>query len=224
MPYIVCVEERDGKWVAHVPDLPGCYASHTQRERAVQAVPLAVDQYVDWCEASGIRISGLTGPMIVAEVIRMWEFEDGQMVHAFFASDRPSVLEDEIPEYNSLLVASHQTLVHALDTMDAVDIQRQLGDNGLSIAEGLLQLGDYERWYLDLFGYAPPGAQIPEEPLHRLEVLRQHHVDSLPDLTSRRGVVIIAGETWSLRKVWRVLLWRERELASLFHQWAGHIR
>lgn len=218
MPYIVCVEERIGRWVAHVPDLPGCYASHEQRERAVQAIPLAVENYVAWCQSSGIHISGLAGPMIVAEVIRAWEFEDGQMVHAFFASDRPSVLEDEIPEYRSLLGASHADLVRTMEAVDAVDIQRPIGPGGRSIAEELEQLGDYEQWYFDRFGFAAAPAQLPEEPFRRLSFIRQHHIDILPELAARKGVLTIAGETWSARKVLRVTLWRERELAAQYRQ------
>jgi len=222
MPYIVCVEECDGRWIAHVPDLPGCYASHDQRERAVQAIPLAVDNYIEWCEGSGIHISGLAGPMIVAEVIRAWEFEDGKMVHAFFASDRPSVLEDEIPEYRSLLSASHADLVRTMETVEAVDIQRPIGPSGRSIAEGLLQLGDYEQWYLDRFGFAATPDQLPEEPFQRLSFIRQHHIDILPELAARKGVVTIAGETWSARKILRVTLWRERELAAQYQKIARH--
>lgn len=218
MPYIVCVEERDGSWVAHVPDLPGCYAAHHQRERAVQAIPLAVDRYIEWCQAAGMHISGLTGPMMVAEVIRAWEFEDGQMVHAFFASDRPSVLEDEIPEYRSLLIASNTDLLLTMNDLDAVDIHRPMGSSALSISEGLLRLGDYEQWHLDKFGFAADPEELPEEPTRRLEAIRQHHINVLPDLAARRGVVTIAGETWSVRKVLRVTLWQERELTAQFRQ------
>jgi len=77
MSYLVCVEESEGRWIAHVPDLPGCFVQHAQLERAIQAVPEAVEAYVAWCEGHGLRISGLSDPMIVAEVIRTWESEDG---------------------------------------------------------------------------------------------------------------------------------------------------
>ena len=39
MPYVVCAEEMDGRWIAHVPDLPGCFTSHSERDLAIAAAP-----------------------------------------------------------------------------------------------------------------------------------------------------------------------------------------
>lgn len=216
MPYIVCMEEREGRWVAHVPDLPGCFAAHQQRERAVQAIPSAVESYVEWCRNANIRISGLTGPMIVAEVIREWEFEDGQLVHAFFASDRPSVLEDELPQYQSLLVASHAHLLEAIAQLDIDDIYRPMPPDDWSIAAGLEELSSWEQWYWDRFGLAAPTQALPGDPFARVEKIREHQLDSLQQLAARKSVVTMAGETWSARKILRATLWKERELAHGF--------
>ncbi|MBN2556777.1 MAG: type II toxin-antitoxin system HicB family antitoxin [Anaerolineales bacterium] len=220
MPYIVCVEEREGRWIAHVPDLPGCFAAHEQRDRAVQAVPHAVESFVEWCHESGIRVSGLAGPMIVAEVIRAWEFEDGQMVHAFFASDRPSVLEDEIPEYRSLLIASHTSLLRSIEAIDVDDAYRPLNQEGWSIADGLEVFGQFELYYLDRLGFGTAQDRLPEDPVNRLESIREHHLNILPQLAARKGTVTMAGETWSARKILRTTLWTERELAENFRRYA----
>ena len=96
MAYIVCAEEVEGQWVAHVPDLPGCFATQKDRDSAIKAVPAAVDAYVAWCQSHGLRISGLSGPMIVSEVIRAWDYEEDNEVNAFFASDRPPLLPEEL--------------------------------------------------------------------------------------------------------------------------------
>jgi len=222
MPYIVCVEEREGRWIAHVPDLPGCFASHQQRERAVQAIPHAVEMYVAWCRDSSIHISGLTDPMIVAEVIREWEFEDGQTVHAFFASDRPSVLADELPQYQSLLKAAHTDLFHSMEQLSQDDIYRPIPPEEWSIAAGLEDLAEQEQWYWDRLGFAASPATLPQDPITKIEVIREHQLHSLQLLAARKSVVTMAGETWSARKILRTTLWKERELTQTFSQMVRH--
>ena len=89
MPYVVCAEEVEDRWVAHVPDLPGCFASDKERDEAINAVPPAIQEYVAWCSGHGLHVSGISGPMVVDEVIRSWMYEDDYEVNAFFAADRP---------------------------------------------------------------------------------------------------------------------------------------
>jgi len=111
MPYIVCAEEMDGQWIAHVPDLPGSFSTHKDRETAIGGMPAAVEAYIAWAGGHGLHISGLSAPMIVSEVIRSWMYEDEYEVNAFFASDRPPVTVDELPEYELLLGAAHKDLL-----------------------------------------------------------------------------------------------------------------
>ena len=96
MPYIVCAEEVEDRWVAHVPDLPGCFASDKEREVAISAVPGAIQHYVAWCAGHGLHVSGISGPMVVDEVIRSWMYEDDYEVNAFFAADRLTAVRDHL--------------------------------------------------------------------------------------------------------------------------------
>src|SRR3990172_6389014 len=102
MPYVVCAEEMDGRWIAHVPDLPGCFASHTERDTAIAAAPGAVQDYIAWGGRHGIRGSGVSPPMVVSEVVRAWRYEPEYEVNAFFAADRPPVTTDELPDVQRL--------------------------------------------------------------------------------------------------------------------------
>src|SRR3972149_9139176 len=105
MPYVVCAEEMDGRWIAHVPDLPGCYASHAQRDAAIAAAPRPVKAYIAWCGRHGIRVSGVSPPMVVSEVVRAWLYEPEYEVNAFFAADRPPLAADELAGMQRLLAA-----------------------------------------------------------------------------------------------------------------------
>ena len=211
MPYIVCAEENDRKWIAHVPDLPGCYTADANREKAIQSIPDAIQEYVLWCESRGIRISGLTGPMIVAEVIRAWDFEDGVEVNAFFASDRPPVLSEELKEYELLLNATRKDLMSVIQGVSPEEMNREFEDERWSIHGVLDHIARAELWYLDRLGLALPKPEVPIDPLDALTKVREHLLAKLPALVKQTGVVTIGGETWSARKVLRRALWHERD-------------
>ncbi len=211
MAYIVCAEEIEGNWIAHVPDLPGCFTSHRDREVAIAAVPAAVESYAAWCRGHGLRASGLAGPMVVSEVIRAWLYEADYEVNAFFASDRPPLSEPEIPEFERLLRATRQDLLGAVDGLGAEDLDRTLAGERWPIRGVLEHVANAEWWYLDRLGLAGASRDLPDDPLERLGAARQHFLSQLRPLCARTGVVTLSGETWSARKVMRRALWHERD-------------
>ena len=211
MPYLVCVEENEGRWIAHVPDLPGCFIQRVNREEAVQAIPKMVETYIAWCEGHGLRISGLSEPMIVAEVIRTWESEDGYEVNAFFASDRPPLIMDELPQFEMLLNATRKDLLGMVDGLDVEDLSREFPEERWDIGGILMHVARAEWWYLDRLGLAFSSAELPDEPFGALAKVREYMLAKLPELAKWRGVVTVAGETWSARKVLRRALWHERD-------------
>ncbi len=211
MPYIVCAEEMDGRWIAHVPDLPGCFSSHTERELAIAAAPRAVEEYVAWCGQHGMHVSGVSPPMVVSEVVRAWLYEPEYEVNAFFAADRPPVAADELPDVQRLLGASRKDLLQALDGLDPDHMQRPIAGERWPIAGIVLHVATSELWYLDRIGLAFPRSELSPEPQEALEQVRRHLVAGLPALSKQTGVVALAGEVWSARKVLRRALWHERD-------------
>lgn len=211
MPYTVCAEEMEGVWIAHAPDLPGCFASHLNREAAIGAIPRAVEDYQTWCRGHGLRISGLSGPMIVTEVIRAWNYEDEYEVNAFFASDRPPLMKEELAELDRLLRATRADLEEALEGLTHDDLQVEFPDERWPILGILEHLANAEHWYFDRLGLAQPTGDLRHDPLERIVSVRDHTLASLPLLVSRIGVVTVSGETWSARKVMRRTLWHERD-------------
>ena len=208
---MVCAEESEGRWIAHVPDLPGCFVTSENREQAIQAIPGAVEAYFSWCEGHGLRVSGLSAPMVVAEVIRTWESEDGYEVNAFFASDRPSLIEDELPQFELLLAATRADLLRAVDGLDQDDLTREFSEERWSIAGILMHVARAELWYLDRMALAFPSTKLPGEHFECLAKVREYMLANLPALAKRTGVVTLSGETWSARKVMRRALWHERD-------------
>ncbi len=218
MAYIVCAEEVEGHWVAHVPDLPGCFATQKDRDAAIKAVPAAVDSYVAWCQSHGLRISGLSGPMIVSEVIRAWNYEEDNEVNAFFASDRPPLMTEELAEAGRLLTIARADLLASVENIDPEDMAKTFPGERWPIAGVLRHVANAELWYLDRLGLALPQAELPADPKERLESVRRHLLSSLPALASRTGVVALSGELWSARKVMRRTLWHERDHTVHIHK------
>jgi predicted RNase H-like HicB family nuclease len=211
MAYIVCAEENQNLWIAHVPDLPGCFASNEKRETAIQAIPAAVDNYLDWCKKHGIHVTGLSSPMIVSEVIRAWEFEDGHMVNAFFAADRPPLIGAEISEFKLLLETTYEDLLASVADVEPEVANKVLPSEQWSIEGVLEHVAKSEWWYLDRLGLAFPREGIPEDAKLFLREVHAHMLVTLPELQKRGGAVTLAGETWSARKVLRRSLWHRRD-------------
>ena len=211
MPYVVCAEELEGNWVAHVPDLPGCYNTHKDREIAISGIPKAAEGYVAWSRSHGIRISGLSGPMIVAEVARAWIYEQDYEVNAFFASDRPPLTEAEAQELDKILHATRQDLEIELEQISDEAATTELPGEKWSIMGVLNHVASAEQWYFDRLGLALSTSELPADPVARLAKVRDHTLANLPALAALRGVVTLSGETWSARKVIRRTLWHERD-------------
>jgi len=211
VPYLVCAEELEGNWVAHVPDLPGCFNTHRERETAISGVAKAVDGYVEWANNHGLRISGLSGPMIVAEVARAWIYEQDYEVNAFFASDRPPLAEGEVRELETILNASRQDLDAELEQISDEAATTELPGERWSILGLIDHIATAEQWYYDRLGLALSTSELPTDALARLVKVRDHTLASLPALAARKGVVTLSGETWTARKVMRRTLWHERD-------------
>jgi predicted RNase H-like HicB family nuclease/uncharacterized damage-inducible protein DinB len=211
MPYIVAAEEMDGQWIAHVPDLPGCFSTHKERDTAIAGVPAAIEAYIAWAGRHGLRISGLSAPMIVSEVIRSWMYEDDYEVNAFFASDRPPVTVEELPEYELLLSAARQDLLASVEPLTPEQLDRSLPGERWSVGGILHHVARAELWYLDRIGLGFPRTDLAEEPFRAIAQVREHLRANLRSVASRTGVVTLSGEVWTARKVMRRSLWHERD-------------
>jgi uncharacterized damage-inducible protein DinB len=174
-------------------------------------VPAAVDAYIEWCRGHGLHISGLSGPMVVSEVVRCWRYEDDYEVNAFFASDRPPLMGEELAEFEYLLDATRQDLLAAVEGLGEDGLRTELPGERWPIHGVLKHVADAEWWYLDRLGVAFGRADLPADPFELLEVVRGQTKAALSELAKRTGVVTLAGETWSARKVLRRALWHERD-------------
>ena len=149
--------------------------------------------------------------MIVSEVIRAWEFEDGYMVHAFFASDRPPLIEEELSEYDVLLRATMVDLLSVVNDLQPEDEHREFPGEARTIAGILDHVARGDLFYLDRLGLAFSQHELPEDARASLKKVGDHILGTLPALMKRSGAMTLGGETWSARKMLRRSLWHRRD-------------
>ncbi len=166
---------------------------------------------MEWSNGHGLRISGLSGPMIVAEVARSWIYEQDYEVNAFFTSDRPSLTEGDVQELERLLLATRRDLEAELEQVTDEAAATELPNEKWTIMDTLDHVASAEQWYFDHLGLALSTSELNGGPLARLKKVREHTRSNLGALAARKGVVTLSGETWSARKVLRRTLWHERD-------------
>jgi uncharacterized damage-inducible protein DinB len=152
--------------------------------------------------------------MVVSEVVRAWQYEPEYEVNAFFAADRPPVSADELPEYQRLLEASHRDLLASVDGLSPEAMQRPIQGERWPLGGIVHHVARSELFYLDRLGLAFARGELNPEPLDAIEQVRERLRSVLPALSAHTGVVALAGEVWSARKVLRRALWHERDHAQ----------
>jgi uncharacterized damage-inducible protein DinB len=101
-----------------------------------------------------------------------------------------------------------------LDTINGLSdekLDQNYPNERWSIHGILGHIGGAEWWYLNRLGLAFPRSEVPQEPMERLEKVRNHLIRLLPMLEGSKQVVGINGEFWSPRKVLRRAVWHERD-------------
>jgi len=211
--YAVCLEQVEGRWVGHVPALPGCFTSEPERAAAEVRVPAAIADYLAWRVAHGDRAVPVdeVAEAEVEEIALEWPCpaDPEYMVNAFFASDAVPLSEADIAQVRSLLAWTRADLLASVADLEVEQLERPVEDDW-SIRRILDHVGGAEGWYLSRLGLAAPQAD-PGEWRARLELARTRLLEVLPGLVGLTRLELHRGETWSARKMLRRALWHERD-------------
>jgi uncharacterized damage-inducible protein DinB len=156
--------------------------------------------------------------MMVSEVVRAWLYEEDYEVNAFFASDRPPLAADELPELEKLFQATRADLTRVLDGLGREELERKIPGERWPILGVINHIATAEHWYFDRLGIGLNTNELPVDPLDRAVKVRENTLAKLPQLLDRRGVVTLSAETWSARKVMRRTLWHERDHTVHIHK------
>jgi hypothetical protein len=102
-------------------------------------------------------------------------------------------------------------LLQSVEGLDSDAMQRAIPGERWPLGGIVHHVARSELWYLDRLGLAFPRSELSPEPLAAVQQVRQRLLAVLSALSGQTGVVALAGEVWSARKVLRRTLWHERD-------------
>jgi predicted RNase H-like HicB family nuclease/uncharacterized damage-inducible protein DinB len=211
MLYRLNLEEMEGRWIAYVASLPGCFASAATFSTAMALAPQAISDYLAWLHAHGEAITPHELATEMGELHRAWNSEPDYEVNAFFATDHAPLTADEITRALRLLEWTRVDLFTALDGVSPTDLTREL-EPGWSLQRILRHVANSEWWYLDRLGLSSGSLnELPEDWGARLAYTRARLREVLPTLAGDKRLLEKQFELWSPRKLLRRALWHERD-------------
>jgi uncharacterized damage-inducible protein DinB/predicted RNase H-like HicB family nuclease len=215
MRHAICLEEMEGRWIAHAPALPGCFASADARDTAQALAPQAIHDYLSWRLAHGDRSVSHEAliEIHVDEVGREWALPDNPdyVVNAFFTADVAPLTAQDIRQAQQLLAWTRADLLAAADGLSPEALDQEV-EGEWSIRGILNHTARAEWWYLDRLDLAGfTREDLPPDRFARLERVRARLREVLPQLEGVTRIEVKDGETWSPRKLLRRALWHERD-------------
>jgi hypothetical protein len=216
---------NEGRSVAWALEHPGCFAYGINGNAAVLNLESALAKYSAWIlhhtPKSWLTFSENNIEIVIngqwevyfindnGDLVR--ETDDGYSVNSFFPYDWKPLTEVEINHGQEMLFWSREDLRKSIQGLSQEKLNATYPAERWSINGILGHLGGAEWWYLSRLGLAFPREQLPEEPVARLDKVRQQFNSALRKLQGVKRVVGVDGEFWSPRKLLRRVLWHERD-------------
>jgi predicted RNase H-like HicB family nuclease len=216
MRYAVGVEtEDDGRTLAHVLDLPGCFSRGATPQEALDRLFRAIPAYWQWLRDHGAAAPPpeLVEPVMlgVVELVRGSAPVAAQDKSALFEMEAAPATAAQVALCLDRLAFSRADLRDLLTGLDPADWTTPRPD-GPPVAARVAALAAAEFWTVERLGLLPP---LPPSTdlLAALQAARGVVVARLSSLTPEEcaTVYIVDTERWTVRKVLRRLLEQEFE-------------
>lgn len=216
----------DGRCMAHVLDLPGCFVRAQNRDAALSRAPAAIRECHAWLRRHGEPAPPDDEPIelhVAGEVAGIGPFE-ARSAAALFAPEREPIALDELEWCVRLMSHARLDLLALVHELPNDVLEWQPDPDSFSIRRLLRHVGNGEKWYVSRIA---PEESLPAEwerdeelsIFEFLEMERRTAVERLRQLSDeeRAGVFTPVGwtdhpeEPWTARKVLRRFLEHERE-------------
>jgi hypothetical protein len=221
MFHIGLENNAEGRSQAWVLGHPGCFAYGVDGSAALQALPIAIQEYRQWI-AEHTSKSWLIGDEFESSEYRLedtWEcysidsdyelVKDGYEVNAWFRHDWIPLSAEDVQHGLLLLSWGRDELLKIVSNLGVEVMERTYPGERWSIAGILNHIGGAEWWYQNRLGLIFTREDVPDNPFQRLEKVRSNLVYILPGLVGSKQVLGVSGEFWSPRKVLRRAVWHE---------------
>jgi uncharacterized damage-inducible protein DinB/predicted RNase H-like HicB family nuclease len=219
----------DGRCLAHVLVLPGCFVRAPTRDEAVRRLPDAIRDYHGWLARHGepvlpsAEVDRAIEVQVAGESSGFGPFDPGDAA-ALFPPDREPITAAEMERYARLMALNRADLLALVQDLadELLDWQPYVGS--FSIRRVLRHVGNAEEWYVSRL--VPPATLPPEwegdEALPLFEFLKMERrtaIDRLRQLTEEERAMVFypaawtdhPDEPWTARKALRRCLEHERE-------------
>lgn len=238
--YAVYVEVgRDGRCMAHVPALPGCFVIAESREEALGRIPSAIVDAHAWLRRHGEPAPPAGEPVEVeaaGESVPGGPFGTGD-TDALFGPDREPVTPAEMERQFRLMAHSRADLLELVRDLPEEILDWRPDPQSFSMRGLLRHVGNAEEWYVSRL-VAPetlPAEWEHDEELPLFEFLEMERRTALTRLrelsVEERGGLFYPTqwtdypeEPWTARKVLRRFLEHEREHTAQAREILGAYR
>jgi len=215
----------EGRSIAWALEHPGCFAYGKNGAAAALNLESSLLKYAGWIlhhdTQSWLKFSESEIDIVINGTWEVYyiddndnkvsEVENGYSVDSFFPYDWKPLNAIEIKHGLDMLLWSRDDLLASIKGLSQEKMNATYPGERWSINGVLGHVGGAEWWYLSRLGLASPREQVPEEPVQRLNKVRQNLNAALGKLEGVKQVIGIDGEFWSPRKILRRALWHERD-------------
>ena len=156
-PYRVYVEEGRGVAMAHVAELPGCYAVGSSAAKAVQAVPGTITRFLAWLRRHKeplVPEAHVSRPNIadlyVAEVLRQAPHTVAGSAAALFEFDKEAWSDEKLERTLRWLGYSRAELTSRIEGLSEGELKRRMVAPDRSMWDTLWHVANAEYGYIHL--------------------------------------------------------------------------
>ncbi len=217
---------RDGRCMAHLPELPSCFARAPTRDEALSRIIAAIGDHHAWLRRHGELVPPTDVPIeteVAGESLGFGPFDPGDAA-ALFPPDQTPITPDGMEHLFRLMGHARADLLALVRDLPDDLLDWQPTSRSLSIRRLLRHIGDAEEWYVSRLvspETLPPEWEHDENlPIFQfLGMERRTAIARLRQLTDEeRSQVFYPAhwtrhpeEPWTARKVLRRFLEHERE-------------
>ncbi len=207
----------DGRVLAQVLELPGCFAYGASEAEALSNLRVAVPDYFRWLSMQDADTPTMSGEveLVVRERVEV-TMHGLHEVRAFFAPDAEPLTDDDLGWGLALMGYSHDDLRRYAGNLDDAALDFQPDPSSWSPRQIIDHLAQMEIWIatrLDAHPHVPVVTEIAGPPFARYDRIHEqamHRYSAMPP--EQRSVITEHNtERWSMRKMLRRSIVHERE-------------
>jgi uncharacterized damage-inducible protein DinB len=219
----VATETRvDGRTMAHVLTLPGCFCRGASVEKALQCIPPEIQRFLSWLDSKGLHPENAsTSWQVVEQQEGVAPFESGDAA-TLFQLDLLPPEDEEVEATLRVAEVTRQDLLALARSLSLEELQKPRSTGIRTIERILWHIAHAEEWYVSRLGVIPALHRFDDFPgtlWEYLTAVREMAVERFRGMASLERATVFRipeftdhpDEPWTLRKALRRMIEHERE-------------